>query len=45
MKNARYIFGAIAALATLALATTAVAAVVIKGTNHADVLTGTDRND
>ena len=45
MKNAKYMLGAIAALATLALATTAVAAVVIKGTNRDDVLTGTDRND
>jgi hypothetical protein len=41
MKNTRYIFGAIAAVAMLSLATTAVAAVVIKGTNRADTLTGT----
>ena len=45
MKNARYMLGALAALATLAFATTALAAVVIKGTKHDDVLTGTDRND
>ena len=45
MKNAKYLLGALAVLATLALATTAVAAVVIKGTNKDDVLTGTDRND
>ena len=45
MKNARYMLGALAALATLAFATTALAAVVIKGTKHDDVLTGTERND
>ena len=39
MKNAKYMLGAIAALATLGLATTAFAAVVIRGTDRDDVLT------
>src|SRR4026208_944906 len=45
MKNTKIMFGALVALASLVLATTAMAAVYIKGTNHDDVLTGTDRND
>src|SRR6188508_459133 len=45
MKNTKVLLGAFVALASLVLATTAMAAVFIKGTNHDDVLTGTDRND